>query len=437
MILGSVSTAKKTMPVNRAPARDAGVSSPDSVEIEIQPIVAPVVEPKHLQEQTFPPSAQEGVEVKARYGSKKWAWTELLVDDDPHFVQQQFHPRGVQRDEEVVSAFGSQTPHSNAVLLHYAGPPKAGVPRQPYPVVLVHGANKDGQFWWDPKEDGSDHGLPQRLRDQGFEVFSLTYAHPHDDNFFWGEQLANCIQRVKQLTGKEKVDVVAHSKGGSPARAYVSDMRQDWMTPYRGDVHRLVLVGAANGGLDTNFRHPNCNLALLSASNSPLLNAPMSWESTKVMGVFPLDTSDRSYNNSVNDFWPGQDQLLARWDSKYPLAVWEQDWYSTYHGGHGFVSTSKGIDHYIAQGGNYIEKLNQARIDPAVEVCLLAGDRPNLPGMANETTGPSDGLLFVQSALHMPSTENIKARAVLHLNHKALVAEPEGQQWISDVLLGK
>lgn len=373
-------------------------------------------------------------EVKKRTQSSKWAWSEHLFDSDPHFQQAAFGPRGAQRGSEIVAAFGSDKPHSGSVLLHYAGPPPHGVKKQPHPVVLVHGANKNADFWWDPQENGSQKGLPQRLRDQGFEVYAVSFAHPHDDNFVWAEQLANGIERVKQLTGAEQVDLVAHSKGGAPARAYVSDMREPWMTPYRGDVHRLVLVGAANGGLDTSFRHANGNLALLAESDSPLLNAPMTWHSTKFMGVLPVDTTDRSYSNQTTDYWPGQDQLLARWDSKYPIAFWEQDSYTTYHGGEGFVSSSKGIDHYIAQGGHYIERLNRSKIDPKVEVALLAGDNPNIPGIINENTGPSDGLLFVDSALHMPSTDNIKAKAVLHLNHKALVAEPEGQQWIADVL---
>ncbi len=377
-----------------------------------------------------PPSKNPDVQVLGRFPSARWAWTERLFDSDPHFSQANFGPRGHQRDAEIVSAFGSDTPHSGNVLLHYAGPPPAGVKKQPYPVVLVHGANKNGGFWWEE----SKQPLPEKLRADGYDVYFVSFAHPHDDNFVWAEQLANCIDRVKQLTGKEKVDLVAHSKGGAPARAYVSDMRQDWMTPYRGDVHRLVLVGAANGGLDTSFRHASSNLALLSESDSPFLNAPTSWEKTKFMGVFPIDISARSYSNKNGDCWPGQDQLLARWDSKYPIAYWEQDSYTTYNGGEGFVSTSKGIDHYIAQGGNYIQHLNEARIDPGVEVALLAGDKPDIPGIVNENTGPSDGLLFVDSALHMPSTSNLRAKAVLHLNHKALVNEPQGQQWISDTL---
>lgn len=373
-------------------------------------------------------------EVKKRTPGSKWEWTEHLFDADPHFKQSDFGPRGAQRGKEIVAAFGSDKPHSGSVLLHYAGSPPPGVKKQPHPVVLVHGANKNGDFWWDPHENGSQKGLPQRLRDQGFEVYAVSFAHPHDDNFVWAEQLANGIERVKELTGAEQVDLVAHSKGGAPARAYVSDMREPWMTPYRGDVHRLVLVGAANGGIDSSFRHASSNLALLSESDSPLLNAPMSWHSTKFMGVLPVDTTERSFSNEKTDCWPGQDQLLARWDSKYPIAIWEQDSYTTYHGGEGFVSSSRGIDHYIAQGGHYIERLNEARIDPKVEVALLAGDNPNIPGIMNENTGPSDGLLFVDSALHMPSTKNIKAKAVLHLNHKALVADPEGQQWIADTL---
>jgi triacylglycerol lipase len=376
-----------------------------------------------------PSTKLKGLEVRGRFSSERWAWTEHLFDNDPHFKQQNFHPRGAQRDAEVVAAFGTDKPHSGSVLLHYAGPPAEGVERQPNPVLLVHGANKNGQFWWDPHEDGSDQGLPQRLREQGFEVYALSFAHPHDDNFLQTEQLANCLDRIQELSGAKKVDLVAHSKGGASARTYVSDLRQDWMKPYANNVGKLILVGAANGGIDTSFRNSASNFALMSESSSPLLNAPMSWDSA-MMGFFPVDVRDRSFSNETTDCFPGQDQLLARWDSKYPIGMWQQDWWTTYHGGQGFVSRSKGIEHYIAQGGNFIARLNEAKIDPKVHVVAMAGNRANIPGIINETAGPSDGLVFVDSALQVPAQEKV----VLPYHHKALVSEAEPQQWIVDAL---
>lgn len=387
-----------------------------------------------LKELAFPASSNPDVEVQGRFATSTWAWTERLFDSDPHFKQQNFHPRGHQAGAEVVAAFGSDTPHSGNVLLHYAGAPPAGVPHQKHPVVLVHGANKNGDFWWDPEENGSQKGLPQKLRAEGFDVYAVSFAHPHDDNFFEAEQLSNSIKRVKQLTGADQVDLVAHSKGGPPARSYVSDFRKPWMTPYGNDVHRLVLVAAPNGGIDSSFRNSSSNLALAGWSKSPLLNAPMSWDSMRYFGTVPVDTTDKAFDASGKDYWPGQDQILGKWDNKFPLPMWQQDWWTTYHGGTGFVSHSKGIDYYIKQGENYIAGMNDKKISPEVQVAVLAGDNPNLPGILNEYTGPSDGLLFIDSALHVPNTPNVMTKQVLHLNHKSLVSDEKGQTWISDTL---
>lgn len=371
--------------------------------------------------------------VLERHQSSKWEFTERLHDDDDQFVQREFHPRQVQRSPEIVEAFGSATPHSGDLLLHYAGDPPEGVEKKPYPVLLVHGANKTGEFWFDPHEDGSNDGLPQHLREQGHQVYAVTFANNQDDNFIWAEQVANAIDRIKELTGAEKIDLVGHSKGGMPSRMYTSDVRQEWGTPYGEDVRRLVLVGAPNKGIDYGFRHPAANYALYKDSDEPLLNAPMSWEGIMAWGLM-RDTVDQSYSAEGKDYWPGQRQMLHRWDDEYRLPKMEPDWYTTYNGGRGFVSRSQGIDHYIEQGGNLIDRLESTPVDEDVEVALLAGDAANIPGILNEYTGPSDGLVFVNSALAMSEGTNVVARELKHLHHKDLVADEEGQQWIAEIL---
>lgn len=393
-----------------------------------------------------PPSPQDAVqfsgtrsaapasfEVVRRVPSAKWAWTELLRDPDPHFVQRNFHPRQVQRNPEVVAAFGTATPHSGSVLLHYAGDPPAGVPRHETPVLLVHGASKDGHFWWDPHEDGTESGLPQYLRDQGYQVYAVTFAHNHDDNFLQAEQVANAVERLKDLSGSAKVDVVAHSKGTMSARMYASDVREPWMTPFRDDVRRLVLIGGPGGGIDYSFRHPVANFALYGDSDNPRLNAPISWERMMAYGTF-RDVSDVGFGSKGPDYWPGQRQMLGRWDGQYALSAKEPDFYTTYHGGRGFVSVAKGIDHYVQAGGNLIQRLADHPVRPSVQVAVLAGNRPNVPGILNENTGPSDGLVFVESALRLPEAVNVTAAAVLPLHHKALTSEPEAHAWVAEAL---
>ena len=210
-----------------------------------------------------------------RFASKTWDYIERLDNSDPHFVQRNFSPRQTITNPELVAAFGSDHPHSGSVLLHYAGDPTPGLERQPRPVLLVHGANKDANFWWDPAEDGSDKGLPQRLRDQGYQVFALTFAHNQDDNMLQAEQIATCVKRIEALTGQSQVDLVAHSKGGAAARIFVTDgVKEPWMTQCKGNVHRLALVGAPNGGIDYSFRHSSCNLGLYNDSKGEAFERP-------------------------------------------------------------------------------------------------------------------------------------------------------------------
>ena len=366
--------------------------------------------------------------------SDTWESSTLIRDRDEIFVQQNFHPRAVHRDEEIVEAFGTSTPHSGDALLHYAGAP-SDTGESKTPALLIHGANKNGHFFWDPSEDGSNKGLAQRLRDEGHETFALTFAHNQDDNFLWAEQIANAIDHIKKKTGADEVDVIAHSKGVQAARIYTSELRKDDVesTPYQEDVRRLVLVGGANKGVDYVFRHPSANHALLKASDDPLLNAPASWEK-KGVTPFLVDYSDQGYSKDGPDFYPGQRQLLADLTDEHPLSMMEPDWYTTYRGGTGFQSYSKGIEHYIDEGGRLVERLNENPPHPDVEVAVLAGNRANIPGILNEYTGPSDGLVFVDSALFMPEGTNITRQDVLPLHHKALIADEQGQDWIVDSL---
>ena len=144
--------------------------------------------------------------------------------------------------------------------------------------------------------------------------------------------------------------------------------------------------------------------------------------------------SDQGFGAEEPDYFPGQRQLLANLSQEHSLSMVEPDWYTTYHGGVGFSSTSKGIDYYVEQGENVIARLNDNPPNSDIEVAVLAGNRANIPGILNEYTGPSDGLVFVDSALEMPEGTNLVAQDVLPLHHKALISDPKGQDWIADAV---
>ncbi len=370
--------------------------------------------------------------VSATMKGRNWERIERLTSKAKQFPDEKARSNGRQRDAELIEAFGTATPPSRDVLLHYSRGWDQG---SETPVLLIHGVMVDANTsWHDPH---GKEGLAPYLSAKGKRVFALTFSHRHGDNLLWAEQIANAIARIREVTGASEVDLIAHSKGTVAARALVSGVRHPWMTPYAKDVRRLVLLGGANLGLDFSFRHPLVNYGLYPEQDNRLRNAPMVWTKMLVMGLW-LDTSPLTLMTDAGNFYPGQSQMLYRWDKEYALPAAEQDWYTTYHGGKGFVSESAGIDKAIAQGGNFIDRLRKNPLDPGVELAVLAGDQPDLAGVLNETTGPSDGVVFIKSATHTQDMTRagakLVAKDVLPLNHMELIYAPQAKSWLLDVL---
>lgn len=107
-----------------------------------------------------------------------------------------------------------------------------------YPIVLVHGFGfRDGKkinYWG---------RIPKLLKDKGCKVFyggQDSCANIEDNALFLKER----IEQVLKETGAEKVNIIAHSKGGLEARCLISQMKMDAViaslttisTPHRGSV---------------------------------------------------------------------------------------------------------------------------------------------------------------------------------------------------------
>lgn len=367
--------------------------------------------------------------VRAVAADPDWERVECLRNLAAEFPEERMRPSGRQTDPAIVKAFGSATPESRLVLLHYApGWRKAAGP----PVVLVHGAIHEATTSW-IRPHGKE-GLARTLARQGRQVFAVTFAHRHGDNLLQAEQLNVAISRVREVTGAGSVDVVAHSKGTVAVRALVSDVRKPWMAPYRGDIGKLLMIGAPLLGTDYTFRHSIVNYGLYPEKDSPLANAPLSWTGMLAYGVW-ADTAALGF---AGGFFPGQPQLLYRWDHKYPLPKGEPDWWTTYYGGQGLLSRSEGIDKAIAAGGHFIDVLRRHPVARAVKLGILAGSRADLDTAHNEDTGPSDGIVFVESATHTDDLTRggaeVLASQTLPLNHMELIYAPAAKSWIASFL---
>ncbi len=330
-------------------------------------------------------------------GMPVWDRTERLVDGDTVlFRQEDFAPGwawddGSPASPHVATAFGGATPHSGTFLLHFA--PGWALADEPNPVLLVPGAGVSAS--------GVLPALARYLAAQGRSVFAITFAHPHGDCYQQAEQVANAVARIREVTGAQKVDLLGHSKGGIAAALYVSNHAgADWGaydddrgaayttrgTAYRGDVRRLITSGTPLGGQDSVFRWTSQHL-YTGQGEDPL--SPCPWDS-----YYPYTTANLLVSEDLTavdlwpdggDAWPGQRQLLRDWEGTYGLPgedlllgvyALQQDWWTTYHGGLGFYSYSRGLDDAVGESGLLLDKLAAAGLDPDVELAVLAGTNP-------------------------------------------------------------
>lgn len=362
-------------------------------------------------------------------------WSAIERHSDPDrslFTQEDFNsgiawPAGSKWAPWIADCFGDATPHSSDFLLHL-GP--SFDTAEGTPVLFVPGAG-----------DNASRGfvtMAARMDNSGRPVAALTFAHPHGDVFQHAEQVANAVARLKALTGAAEVDLVSHSKGGIASAVYLSNHSgADWDradydavgTEYRGDVRRAVFIAAPLGGVDTSYRWPGGNYVSLDADTAV---SPSSWEEYYPYGsaTWWVETSlsDQDFFPGGGDVFPGQRQLLARWDGVYDLPgeqlflgpyALQQDWHTTYYGGFGYFSYSSGIDAAIAEGDDVLGHLAANGVDPDVELFLMAGENPLMPNGTEDFLALYFGEAFVDLATLGTDT------------WAELVAELVGNAWVS------
>lgn len=334
-----------------------------------------------------------------------WAKVERWHDTDTNLPQEAYPAdgRGDQDGQRLTFFGGVPEPRSNSFLLYYAPHWQTGT--KATPVLLVHGANDNAdRAWANPGEAGGfgcgdpfgncpSTGLMQYLDGRGYKVFAINFPHKQGDNYYQAQLVADAIGVIKSRLGVPKVDLIGWSKGGFPARMYVSSVRPAWGLAYQNDVRKLVLIGNANKGLDWSWAHGTAGDISVWPECGGALNAPAAVTTYECYGFF-YDHPELSFTGTgtANTF-PGQRQLLYRWDGVYGLDQTQQDWYTVYYGGWGYTSYSPGIQAAINQG-SLVSTIRTAGVPATVSTYLLCGGTPNIPGVYNENRGPSDGLLF-------------------------------------------
>ncbi|HZJ85204.1 MAG TPA: hypothetical protein VFD02_06600 [Syntrophomonadaceae bacterium] len=353
--------------------------------------------------------------------AKSWEKTLLYKVDSLAQASHTFCEVNEQLDPDLISAFGTSTPSPAHYLLHLSPGWDENIIDPP--IILVHGAGLDATSYVN-LYNMHYKGIKQQLVALGYKVFSITFAHSHGDNFHQAEILAHAIEKVKELTQAEKVNIIAHSKGGFAARIYLSNLA---LTPYRNDVHQYIMLGTPNLGTDYVFRYPGISYLIYLAGG----NGVIAWDKVMHLGNL-IDISPRAIYSDGS--FPGQSQMLYPWDEFYPLDITQQDWWTTYYGGTGFMSSSRGIKKAIADGGNLVQKLETKGLHPDIYCSILAGDRGILNVFPSPSSNPSDGIVLVDSVLNTygicKEGAKIKKKTILPLNHMELLYDFRVAPWI-------
>ena len=368
--------------------------------------------------------------------SKPWARTELLRDRHPELITEKFLRDTQPKDivgEGIVDGFGTTTPSSGTVLLHYA--PGWDKSKQKVPVILVHGTGSNANHSFGVERDGGHGAMVRFLSAQGRAVFAVSFAAPFGSNWLQREMLVDAIQRVKTVTGAKQVDLIAHSKGTVVARMLVSDVKKDWGTPFAGDVRRAVLLASPSRGIDFTFRHPNSATFVF-----PMMGARFA-APRDMTYMIDLDGSRGIFGGTQD----GVLEMTADLSSDAPYSLLEFDGIASRIGGWGTLGHYPGVQAAVDRSGNLVARLEKAGVDPRVQLSVLAGTRqffdgPNgiPPLVAGEMDGPGDGLVLSKS---LEATKGLTRRGAkladlkrLAINHGECVYNPEALTWIESQL---
>lgn len=359
-----------------------------------------------------------------------WAKVDRYRDTTAGFRDEQYPPdgRGDQDGQRRPFFGGVARPSSSRFLLYSA--PGWNTGSKATPVLLVHGANDNpDRAWANPNESGDfgcgssncpSTGLMQYLSSRGHRVFAIGFAHKQGDNLQHAQQVGDATAIIRSRLGVGKVDVVGWSKGMMSARMYVASVKPSWGRSYAGDVRRLVLLGGPNGGYDYPFAHGWAHDFSIWPECGGAINAPSPHTRMTCYGQYTYHPELSITPTDGYDTYPGQRQMLARWDGVYGVNTSTQDWYTTYYGGQGFYTAGPGIQAAI-DAGSLISRIRSTPTPASVPVYLLAGGSATVVGIWNETRGPSDGVVFVSSALSTTGIGTVGATSLVSsANHLQL-----------------
>ena len=103
------------------------------------------------------------------------------------------------------------------------------------PVLLIHGFLTDASVWNTWQDLLKRDNIP-------FEAVTFKQDDKCGSAEIHAAELNEIVKFFKKQTGEERINIVAHSKGGLDARLYLSNNLSN------NDVANLVMIGTANAG---------------------------------------------------------------------------------------------------------------------------------------------------------------------------------------------
>jgi pimeloyl-ACP methyl ester carboxylesterase len=108
------------------------------------------------------------------------------------------------------------------------------------PIILIHGYGEDSRIWnsWIHWLGGDNFSNIYPITFQSDDLCGSTQQH--------AMELKNIIDKIQNDTGSQKVNIVAHSKGGLDARWHIANSGID-------KVANLIMIGTPNAGSPAAF----------------------------------------------------------------------------------------------------------------------------------------------------------------------------------------
>lgn len=166
------------------------------------------------------------------------------------------------------------------------------------PVILIHGYKSGPEVWnlW-----------IQKFENEGIVAKAVFFEY--DDRCgsseSHAEELVDIINEFKMETGSDKINIVAHSKGGLDARVYLAK------DPTNDSVENLIMIGTPNRGSP---------LAYGSLATNPLTIPPLIFPFMQQFICFPavydlIPNSDatRAEKNENTDYYT----IAGNWDPSF------------------------------------------------------------------------------------------------------------------------